>query len=119
MYSAFSRGTVIGVLAAPAAEIVWVEAEGVASTETHTSPDAVMHGVFLWFAAEWLDFSATPREYVRDGQAVVAVGDYSATLQGEPARRSRRPLLTSGSCARELWSVQQFTDNVLVQRAMR
>jgi uncharacterized protein len=98
MYSAFSRGDVAGVLAALAPDIVWVEAEGFPSAGTYTTPDDVLHKVFMRLAAEWEAFSATPREYVCDGSSVVAIGDYSGTCKAT-ARRSRRQLLMSGSRA--------------------
>ena len=67
MYSAFSRGDVASVLAALAPEIVWVEADGFPSAGTYTTPDDVLHKVFLRLATEWDAFSATPREHVCDG----------------------------------------------------
>ena len=50
MYSAFSRGDVASVLAALAPEIVWIEAEGFPSAGTYTTPDAVLHKVFMRLA---------------------------------------------------------------------
>jgi ketosteroid isomerase-like protein len=119
MYSAFSRGDVAGVLAALAPEILWVEAEGFPSAGTYTSPDAVMHGVFLPLATEWDAFSATPREYVCDGQTVVAIGDYSATCKAT-GKAFAAPFAHVWKLRGEtVVGFQQFTDTVLVQRAMR
>jgi ketosteroid isomerase-like protein len=79
MYSAFARGDVASVLAALAPEIVWIEAEGFPSGGTYTTPDAVLHKVFMRLSAEWDAFGAVPHEFVSQGQTVVAIGDYSGT----------------------------------------
>jgi uncharacterized protein len=79
MYSAFSRGDVASVLAALAPQIVWIEAEGFPSAGTYTTPDAVLHKVFMRLAAEWEAFTAAPHQYVCQDQTVVAIGEYSGT----------------------------------------
>jgi uncharacterized protein len=103
MYSAFARGDVGSVLASLASEVVWIEAEGFPSAGTYTTPDAVLHKVFMRLADEWDAFGAQPQEYVCDGQTVVAIGDYSGTCK-PPGRRSRHRSLMSGSCAEVLSS---------------
>src|SRR5262245_59011495 len=119
LYSAFSRGDVAPVLGALAPEIVWVEAEGFPSAGTYTTPDDVLHKVFMRLATEWDVFSATPREYVCDGSRVVAIGDYSGTYK-TTGRAFKAPFahvwkLHGGAVV----GFQQFTDTAVVQRAMR
>ena len=103
MYSAFARGDVASVLAALMPEIVWIEAEGFPSAGTYTTPDAVLHNVFMRLATEWDAFSAAPHEYVCDRQSVVAIATTREPTR-QPARRSRRPSLMSGSCGGLAWS---------------
>lgn len=119
MYSAFSRGDVASVLAALAPEIEWVEAEGFPSAGTYTTPDDVLHKVFMRLAIEWDAFSATPREYVCDGSSVVAIGDYSGTCKAT-GKTFKAPFahvwkLRGGAVV----CFQQFTDTAVIQQAMR
>lgn len=118
MYSAFARGDIPSVLAALAPQIVWIEAEGFPSAGTYTTPDAVLHNVFMRLGAEWDDFGAVPKEYVCDGQTVVAIGDYSGTNKAT-GKAFKAPFahlwkLRGGAVV----SFQQFTDTAVVQRAM-
>lgn len=119
MYSAFSRGDVAAVLAKLAPEVVWIEAEGFPSAGTYTTPDAVLHNVFMRLVADWGSFCATPHEYVCDGQSVVAIGDYAATCKAT-GKAFKAPFA-------HVWKLRgnavvgfrQFTDTTVVQRAMR
>jgi uncharacterized protein len=119
MYSAFARGDVASVLAALMPEIVWIEAEGFPSAGTYTTPDAVLHNVFMRLATEWDAFSAAPHEYVCDRQSVVAIGDYAGTYKAT-GKAFKAPFA-------HVWKLrgagvvgfQQFTDTAVVQRAMR
>jgi ketosteroid isomerase-like protein len=119
MYSAFARGDVGSVLASLASEIVWIEADGFPSAGTYTTPDAVLQKVFVRLATEWDAFGAEPREYVCDGQTVVAIGDYSGTYKAT-GKAFKAPFahiwkLRGGAVV----GFQQFTDTAVVQQAMR
>jgi len=119
MYAAFARGDVSSVLSSLSPRIVWIEAEGFPSAGTYTTPDAVLHKVFMRLAAEWDAFSAEPHEFVCDGQAVVAIGDYSGTYKAT-GKVFKAPFahvwkLSGGAVV----GFQQFTDTAVVQRAMR
>jgi ketosteroid isomerase-like protein len=119
MYSAFARGDVGSVLASLASEVVWIEAEGFPSAGTYTTPDAVLHKVFMRLADEWDAFGAQPQEYVCDGRTVVAIGDYSGTCKAT-GKAFKAPFahvwkLRGGAVV----GFQQFTDTAVVQRAMR
>lgn len=119
MYAAFARGDVGSVLASLGSQIVWIEAEGFPSAGTYTTPDAVLQKVFLRLGAEWDAFGAVPKEYVCDGQTVVAIGDYSGTCKAT-GKAFQAPFahvwkLRGGAVI----GFQQFTDTAVVQRAMR
>lgn len=62
MYSAFSRADVASVLAALAPQVVWIEAEGFPSAGRYTTPDAVLHKVFIsgsCAGVPWSTFSSS------------------------------------------------------------
>jgi hypothetical protein len=119
LYEAFARSDVARVLATLAPNIQWVEAEGFPSAGTYTTPADVLQKVFMRLVAEWDRFSATPREYVCDGQSVVAIGDYAGTCKAT-GKSFKAPFA-------HLWKLrggavvgfQQFTDTAVVQQAMR
>src|SRR5262245_45389505 len=118
MYTAFSQGDVASVLAALAPEFVWVEAEGFPTAGTYTTPDDVLHKVFMRLATEWDAFSATPGEHVCDGSSVVVIGDYSGTYKAT-GKTFKAPFahvwkLRGGAVV----GFRQFTDTAVVQRAM-
>ena len=119
MYSAFARGDVANVLAALAQQIVWTESEGFPSAGTYTTPDAVLRKVFARLASEWDAFGAAPREYVCDGQTVVAIGDYSGTFKAT-GKAFKAPFAHIWKLERgTVVGFQQFTDTAVVQGAMR
>jgi ketosteroid isomerase-like protein len=119
MYSAFARGDIAAVMAALAADILWVEAKGFPTAGAYTTPDDVLHKVFVRLGSEWDGFSATPREYVCDGSSVVAIGQYSGTCKAT-GKAFTAPFahvwkLRGGAVV----GFEQFTDTAVVQRAMR
>ncbi len=119
MYSAFARGDVASVLAALAPEIVWIEAEGFPGGGTYTTPDAVLHNVFMRLVAEWDAFGAAPLDYICDGQTVVVVGDYSGTCKatGKPFKAPFAHVWKLHG--KVVVGFQQFTDTAVVQQVMR
>ncbi|QDU83769.1 SnoaL-like domain protein [Planctomycetes bacterium Pla163] len=79
LYSAFAAGDVPGVLDALAPDVHWTEMAGGPYGGVYTGPDAVLENVFMRFGTEWEDFTAVPREFVSQGDTVVALGTYSGT----------------------------------------
>jgi uncharacterized protein len=79
LYTAFAAGDVPGVLDALAPDVHWTEALGGPYGGVSVGPDAVLANVFMRFGTEWEDFTAEPREFVTQGDTVVALGTYSGT----------------------------------------
>lgn len=77
LYKSFAAGDTPGVLGALAAEIEWTEAEGFPYGGTYIGPEAVLMNVFMKLGTEWEGFSAIPEQIIADGEAVVALGNYS------------------------------------------
>ena len=118
-YEALSRGDVPRLLALMHPVIDWTEAErfpyyaGVWRT-----PQAVIDGLLVPLGRDWIAFSATPREYVAEGERVVAFGAYSGTYKAT-GRSFTAPFA-------HLWTVRggkiagfvQYTDTAKVLEAM-
>lgn len=81
VYDGFAAGDIALATSTMSAEIVWHEAEGnpYADLNPYVGPDAIVSGLFARLATEWDGFSATPSEYVVDGERVVVFGRYTAT----------------------------------------
>ncbi len=118
-YDGLSRGDVPSLLALMSPEIEWTEAErfpyyaGVWRT-----PQAVIDGLLVPLRRDWTAFSATPTDYVAEGERVVALGHYSGTYKAT-GRWFTAPFA-------HLWTVRggkitgfvQYTDTAKVLEAM-
>ena len=101
-------------------EIEWAEAErfpyygGVWRT-----PRAVVDGLLVPLGRDWIAFSATPTDYVAEGERVVAFGGYSGTYKAT-GRSFTAPFA-------HLWTVRggkingfvQYTDTAKVLEAVQ
>ncbi len=81
LYAAFGRGDIPAVLATLSPDVRWTEAEGGPYGGVSVGPDAVLRNVFMRLGGEWDGYSAVPRQFVAEGDTVVALGDYSGTYK--------------------------------------
>jgi ketosteroid isomerase-like protein len=118
-YAAAARGDLAGMLADVADDVVWVEMTGFPYGGTHVGRQAVAERVFGAIAADWSGFGFTPERLLSNAGSVVAIGDYSGTHRASGQSMRVRAV--------HLWDVadgrvrrfEQFTDTLLVARAMR
>jgi len=118
LYEAFARGDVPAVLAALSPDVRWTEAEGFPYGGTYRGPQSVLEGVFMRLGADWEGFTVVPKEFVAQGETVVALGQYSGTYR-KTGKSFSAPFV-------HVWSVrdgkavrfQQHTDTAVVQRAL-
>ena len=95
-YEAFSRGDLDGALAMMDDAIVWHQAEGLAHGGVYHGLAAVRAAVFDPIDEQWWeDFDAVPSEILAGDDHVVAIGRYTAQLEGDrqAARRAVRARL--------------------------
>ena len=118
LYEAFAKGDVPTVLGMMTSDISWTEAEGFPYAGTSIGPDAVLQNVFMKLATEWEGFSAIPAEYIADGDKVVALGEYSGTYLAT-GKSFKSPFAHVYSFRDgKLANFFQYTDTVLVQKAL-
>jgi sugar lactone lactonase YvrE len=81
VYTLFAAGDVEGFAALMAPDIVWNEAEGnpYADLNPYIGPEAVLTGLFARLLSDWENFTATPNEWVVEGNRVVVFGRYGQT----------------------------------------
>jgi ketosteroid isomerase-like protein len=119
IYDAFAAGDVPKVLAAFDANIEWTDAEGFPYGGTYHGPDAILKGIFMRLGEEWSSFTVVPSDFVDGGEKVVGLGTYSGTYKAT-GKSFQAPFA-------HLWQFrdgkvvrfQQFTDTVLVQKALK
>jgi len=118
LYAGFATGDLPAVLSTMASDIEWTEAEGYPYAGTYVGPDAVVQAVFAKLATEWEGYQAVPDSYVAEGDMVVALGHYSGRYN-KTGKSFRAPFV-------HVWTVRdgklarfvQYTDTVVVQRAL-
>lgn len=119
LYDALGRGDVPSLLALMPSEIEWTEAERFPYyAGTWRTPQAVIDGLLVPLARDWIVFSATPTDYVAEGERVVAFGTYSGTHKAT-GRSFTAPFA-------HLWTVRrdkitefvQYTDTAKVLEAL-
>jgi ketosteroid isomerase-like protein len=118
LYESFARGDVGSVLAAFSPDIVWHEAEGFPHGGTYRGPDAIVKNIFMTLGAEWDPFELAPREFVAEGDSVVVMGQYSGKYKAT-GKRFTAPFAHAWK-VRDGKAVEfrQYTDTVLVQKAL-
>lgn len=117
-YDAFAKGDIPSVLEILSADIEWTEAEGFPYGGTYHGPRAVLEGVFMRLGSEWNGFAAVPHELIDGGDTIVALGKYSGTYKA--TNKSFQADFAHVWKFREGKAVRfvQYTDTLLVQRAV-
>lgn len=119
-YDAVGRGDVAGVVASLHPELEWTEAQRFPYySGTWRSPQEVVERLLVPLRRDWTDFSATPDEFVVQGDRVVTLGHYAGTAR-ETGRTMRAPFA-------HVWTVRDgrlarfdmYTDTALVLEALR
>lgn len=78
VYNAFASGDIAAVTSDMDENIVWLEAEGnpYADKNPYSGPDEIVEGLFARLGSEWEAFTATPQDYIVDGERIVVLGRY-------------------------------------------
>ncbi|MDR7258527.1 ketosteroid isomerase-like protein [Sphingomonas sp. BE270] len=118
-YAALAAGDAGAALGTMAEDINWVGMDGWPYRATGRGPEAVAEGILAPMMADWEHLTVTPASILDAGDVVVATGRYGGV------HRSTGKTLDVAFA--HLWEVndgklagfRQFTDTLLVDRAMR
>jgi len=118
-YDSVAAGNVPGVVAALHPELEWTEAEGFPYySGTWRSPQDVVDKLLVPLMRDWDAFSATPHEFIAQGDRVVALGVYSAVNKAT-GKAMRAPFAHAWRVADgKLKRFDMYTDTLLVARVM-
>ena len=117
-YAASARGDIQAMMAEVSPQVRWTEMEGFPCAGTWVGPQAVADNVFAVLGAQWEGYRFELDSLVDGGETVVATGSYYGTFRatGKPmqARVAHVWQLQGGKVV----AFEQFTDTLLVRRAM-
>lgn len=120
VYDGFAAGDIALATSTMDPAIIWNEAESnpYADGNPYLGPDAVVGGVFVRIIGEWDGFTATPSEYVIDGDRVVVFGRYAGTYRAT-GKAVDIPFVHSYRIDEDrIVSFQQYTDTASHNAAM-
>jgi uncharacterized protein len=81
-YASFARGDVPAALGLLDREIEWTEAERFPYyAGTWRGPDAIVKGLFEPLGRDWSGFAVNGRQFLTEGDQMVAFGDYTGTYK--------------------------------------
>ncbi|MEO6277570.1 nuclear transport factor 2 family protein [Roseateles sp.] len=118
-YAASARGDLAAMMADVAADVAWTEMAGFPCAGTWIGPEQVTRHVFEVLARDWDDYRFTLERIIDGGEQLVGIGSYSgrcrATGRAMQARVAHVWQLSGG----QVVAFEQFTDTLLVARAMQ
>lgn len=117
-YAASARQDIAAMMADMAPDVQWTEMAGFPCAGTWVGPQQVIDRVFKVLGADWIGYRFDLETLIDGGDRIVGVGSYSGT-HGRTGKAMQVR-------AAHVWEVQgerivrfeQFTDTLLVDRAM-
>lgn len=80
-YKGFAAGDMDMLTGVMSEDIIWNEAEGnpYADGNPYKGPNEILSGVFARIGGDWTGYTATPSEFVAEGNRVIVFGRYAGT----------------------------------------
>lgn len=117
-YAASARQDMAAMMADMALDVQWTEMAGFPCAGTWVGPEQVIENVFKALGASWSSYRFDLQELIDGGDRVVALGTYHGTYgktgKSMQARVAHVWRLQDG----KIVQFEQFTDTLLVARAM-
>lgn len=118
-YAASDRQDLPAMMAEMAEDVQWTEMAGFPCAGTHVGSAQVIERVFKVLGRDWQDYAFRLERLVDGGNTIVGIGDYSGTCRATGRAMQARVVhvwQVEGGLVRRF---EQFTDTLLVDRAMR
>jgi uncharacterized protein len=117
-YAASDRGDLAGMLADVSPDIRWTEMAGFPCAGTWVGPQQVIDNVFAVLGSTWEGYQFKLERLIDGGDRVVGVGTYSGTYRATGKSMQARVVHVWRLEGGKIVAFEQFTDTLLVARAM-
>ena len=117
-YAASDRLDIKGMMANVSPEVRWTEMAGFPCAGTWVGPQQVIDNVFAVLAAGWDDYRLELERLLDAGARVVGIGDYRGIFRGTGKPMQARVVHVWQLQKGQIIRFEQFTDTLLVARAM-
>nr|EDZ37937.1 MAG: Conserved hypothetical protein [Leptospirillum sp. Group II '5-way CG'] len=118
LYEAFAARDREAILEIFDPEIVWVQNEGFPGGGTHIGSDKVLNDVFGAFRVEWDSWDAIVSHWFDAAEAVVVLGEYRGVNKATGKSMQSAFAHVYWICDSRIVRFQQYTDTLMVARAM-
>jgi ketosteroid isomerase-like protein len=117
-YAASARGDIAAMMADVSPDVVWTEMEGFPCAGTWVGPQQVIDNVFAVLGSTWEGYQFTLERLIDGGESIVGVGEYSGIYRRTGKSMRARVAHVWRLEADRIARFEQFTDTLLLARAM-
>jgi ketosteroid isomerase-like protein len=118
-YAASARQDIAAMMADVSPEVAWTEMAGFPCAGTWIGPDQIIANVFAVLGREWEGYNFVLEQIIDGGEQLVGVGTYSGTYRKTGKAMQARVTHVWRLSEGKIVSFEQFTDTLLVARAMQ
>jgi ketosteroid isomerase-like protein len=117
-YAASDRLDLAGMMADVSPAVRWTEMAGFPCAGTWVGPQQVIDNVFAVLGSTWEGYHFKLERLVDGGERIVGIGDYGGTFRATGKRMQARVVHVWQLAQGQIVQFEQFTDTLLVARAM-
>jgi uncharacterized protein len=118
-YAASARGDIQAMMADVSPEVRWTEMAGFPCAGTWIGPQQVVDNVFAVLGSAWEGYRFELERLIDAGDNVVGIGEYQGTYRASGKAMRARVVHVWQLEAGKIVRFEQFTDTLLVARAMQ
>ncbi|MGJ7490568.1 nuclear transport factor 2 family protein [Variovorax sp. ZT4R33] len=118
-YEASARGDVQAMMAHVSPQVRWTEMAGFPCAGVWIGPQAVVDNVFAVLGKAWEGYRFELELLIDGGDRIVGTGSYHGTYRATGQQMQARVAHVWTLSAGSVVAFEQFTDTLLVDRAMR
>jgi ketosteroid isomerase-like protein len=117
-YAASAQGNVNEMMRNVSPEVRWTEMAGFPCAGTWVGPQAVVDNVFAVLGRDWIDYRFELERLIDGGNQIIGVGTYHGTNRATGKAMQARVAHVWQLQGGKVLAFEQFTDTLLVSRAM-
>ncbi|OOG43922.1 nuclear transport factor 2 family protein [Polaromonas sp. A23] len=117
-YAASDRLDIAAMMADVSPEVRWTEMAGFPCAGTWVGPQQVVNNVFAVLGSNWEGYRFKLERLIDAGDNIVGIGDYQGRYRTSGKSMQARVVHVWQLQGGQIVAFEQFTDTLLVQRAM-